>query len=47
MAHGYQHYAISSCHSTVKGLIDHTIKHLKKHQENVEVDRYEVLAKSV
>jgi len=32
--------------NAVKYLIDHTIKHLKKHQENAEVDSYEVLAKS-
>ncbi|WP_055128002.1 AAA family ATPase [Pseudomonas mediterranea] len=32
--------------NAVKGLIDHTIKRLKKHQENAEVDSYEVLAKS-
>ncbi|MNH24110.1 hypothetical protein D3C79_840270 [compost metagenome] len=32
--------------NAVKYLIDHTIKHLKKYQENAEVDSYEVLAKS-
>lgn len=32
--------------NAVKGLIDHTITRLKKHQENAEVDSYEVLAKS-
>lgn len=32
--------------NALKGLIDHTIKRLKKHQENAEVDSYEVLAKS-
>ncbi|MEN2508601.1 AAA family ATPase [Stutzerimonas stutzeri] len=32
--------------NAVRGLIDHTIPRLKKHQENAEVDSYEVLAKS-
>ncbi|MFA7892120.1 AAA family ATPase [Pseudomonas putida] len=32
--------------NAVKYLIDHTVKHLTKHQENAEVDSYEILAKS-